>query len=635
VRRLALLIAAGTLWLFLAAIPALADGGPHVASVNSGSTSLTADGCAGCHRAHTAQGEALLTSTSEEALCLSCHNATATGATTDVMTGVQYVKATATDGTPARGAILGYLRDGGFDQAHLGSSDGELMRVGYYRATDTVSFRMKVPAEVAAEDTTSAHLDLDGAGGVDAKNVIWGNGVANADSPTAEISCASCHNPHGNGQYRILNTLNTNTDVVNATAATITNVYASTDRFFTSGAHNLVVGDVVTISGVGVSGDPFFAAAQYIVKSNAGNTFTVALAPTKTSADISGAVINVTANYTGGTVKRYSALVDDAPLPAANDNRNYTIIQTKGTQGSNATYLLYQSNVLAARTAGTFNGLSGDYSAASGDNFHRTVPWNPALNAAASNCNTTNPPAGGSLPAACNTANDAPNGRPATDTTLGQVAYNDQISAWCSTCHTRYYSSTNPNPTGTEPSSTADTAKTIASTNGNDILSPAGAAFGFALGDTVKFSGVAGNYYVVYYATSGSGAAQVATMRVSNTFEAGPVPAPGAGTVTRVYPFSASSWYFERPVDDLYKFQHQTSTNRACTTCHVGHGSDAKMPGAESGSLAYPDGSAATVGFNSRLLKIDNRGTCQACHDPTGTATAGAQLGNQAAPTVP
>jgi hypothetical protein len=26
---------------------------------------------------------------------------------------------------------------------------------------------------------------------------------------------------------------------------------------------------------------------------------------------------------------------------------------------------------------------------------------------------------------------------------------------------------------------------------------------------------------------------------------------------------------------------------------------------------------------NSRLLKIDNRGTCQACHDPTGTIVAG------------
>ena len=71
VRRLTLLLAGAALWLFLAAIPALADGGPHVASVNNGSSSLTADSCAGCHRVHTAQGPMLLKTATEEALCLS------------------------------------------------------------------------------------------------------------------------------------------------------------------------------------------------------------------------------------------------------------------------------------------------------------------------------------------------------------------------------------------------------------------------------------------------------------------------------------------------------------------------------------------------------------------------------------
>ena len=52
-----LLVAAGGLWLFLAAVPAFADGGPHVASMNTGVCCLTADSCAGCHRAHTATGQ--------------------------------------------------------------------------------------------------------------------------------------------------------------------------------------------------------------------------------------------------------------------------------------------------------------------------------------------------------------------------------------------------------------------------------------------------------------------------------------------------------------------------------------------------------------------------------------------------
>ncbi len=63
-RRLMLLIAAGSLWLFLAAVPVFADGGPHVASVNNGTAGVNADSCAGCHRAHTAQGEYLLVASS-------------------------------------------------------------------------------------------------------------------------------------------------------------------------------------------------------------------------------------------------------------------------------------------------------------------------------------------------------------------------------------------------------------------------------------------------------------------------------------------------------------------------------------------------------------------------------------------
>jgi predicted CXXCH cytochrome family protein len=637
VRRLALLFAAGTLWLFLAAIPAFADGGPHVASVNSGVSTLTADGCAGCHRAHTAQGEGLLVESNEQALCESCHGATAVGAATDVMTGVQYVKGTIDSGDKSDDPVLGYLRDGGFKQAHLGSSDGELTRVGYYRATDTVSFRMKVPADATAEDVTSAHLDLDGATGVTAKETMWGNGLANAQEPIVDLECAACHNPHGNGQYRILNKFNATDQIVQSTQVGITRVAASTNRFFTAEAHSLVVGDIVTISGVTGATPSFSTAAQYIVKAVAGNTFTVALtSATPTTADVANAVVDVTADGTGGTVKRWASIVDDAPVPAsATDNRNYTVMQVKGTQGTNNTFLLYESNVLAARTAGTFAGFAGDYSATGGDYFHRTVPWNPAVNNPASNCNTTN----GTLPAACGVQNDAPNGRPATITTAGSgaVAFNDQISAWCSTCHTRYYSSTNTNPgiyendpSKLEPSSSADAAKNITGAAGNTIT-VSGTSVGYSVGDIVRFSADATNSYYVL-STSG------ATFTVSATLDGTVVAAPAAtGTVIRLYPFSSSSWYFARNgSDDAYKFQHQTTTNRACVTCHVGHGSDAVSTGAQSGAVPYPDSATAVdPAYNSRLLKIDNRGTCQACHDPTGTATAGQQLGNPATPTVP
>lgn len=642
-RRPALLMAGAMLWLFLAAIPVLADGGIHVAGDNSGLTTLTADGCAGCHRAHTGQGEFLLKEANANTLCLSCHGSASNGATVDVMTGVQYKLF---GGLADYTTQIGALRDGGFAQARIDSSNPA--RIGYYRAVDTVSFRAKVGVG-AATNVTSAHLDLDGLGKVVAKDVAWGNGAAGTGAgPSVQIECTSCHNPHGNGQYRILNTLPaaTGAGFVDPVAIPISGVSATTGRFTTSRAHGLIVGDIVTISGVTGAAPSFNTAAQYIVKSIPnGVTFTVAAAPTKTSADISGTAIAITTSGTGGTVQRFTAIVDDAPLASAGDERNYTILQVMGTQGTNASYMLYASDVLDARSATPVKTWpAGDYSATGGDYFHRTVPWNPTAN------NPTCLPTINTfpLPAACTTANDAPNGRPATSTTLGQVAFNDQISAWCSTCHSRYYSSTNPNPGG-EPGSSTDVARSVSSIDlATETITLSGTlpgggtitSTGFSVGDVVRFSATpsapdlsSGTWYVVYTSSL--------TFRVSATYDGAPVDITGysgGGTVIRTAPAAASSWWFPRPgetlTSDPYKYQHQTTTNRSCVTCHVSHGSDAAM-GTVSGAVAYPGGSAATAGFNSRLLKVNNRGTCQMCHDPTGTATAGTLLPSSLGGTPP
>ena len=76
-------------------------------------------------------------------------------------------------------------------------------------------------------------------------------------------------------------------------------------------------------------------------------------------------------------------------------------------------------------------------------------------------------------------------------------------------------------------------------------------------------------------------------------------------------------------VDSTFMYRHTTAKNRTCTTCHVAHGTNAVMdadtttttPDGYSANVPYPDNST-TLG-NSRLLKVDNRGTCQLCHDPT------------------
>ena len=229
-RRWALLLAGGAVWLLLAAVPVLADGGPHVAAVNNGTGGINADSCAGCHRAHTAQAVPLLVE-EEPALCLTCHGASSAGATTNVANGVQYTLAS--DGGRG-GVILGALRGGGFETAAIGSD--QVSRYAYLSGS-SVRELSKVPVKtdgsgaIAGQAVTSVHMDITAA---PAPAVAWGNGaVSTSASPggTMTLECTSCHNPHGNGQYRILNPIpgsgETNgTFTVAATAAPVTDAPA-------------------------------------------------------------------------------------------------------------------------------------------------------------------------------------------------------------------------------------------------------------------------------------------------------------------------------------------------------------------------------------------------------------------------
>jgi predicted CXXCH cytochrome family protein len=197
VRKLALLLGAGALWLFVAALPVFADGGPHQMAVNNGTGTggLTADTCAGCHRAHTASAEGLLNNDLPE-LCLDCHNGTK--ATTDVLHGIQY------DPTSASGAVLGALRGGGFTTARIDSADPA--RLSYLSGTNVRNIGHVQPL-AAGQAVTSTH---GGTGGILSASwgdgTVWGNSGTNPVGATVALNCASCHNPHGNGQYRILQT---------------------------------------------------------------------------------------------------------------------------------------------------------------------------------------------------------------------------------------------------------------------------------------------------------------------------------------------------------------------------------------------------------------------------------------------
>lgn len=205
-RRLPLLIAVGALWLFLAALPALADGGPHVASLNNGSGGLTADSCAGCHRAHTAQNDFLLKEASTTDLCLSCHGWGVTGATTNVLRGVQWVPST-TNPQNRTGVILGALRDGGFERASIGTSSAfKWIEALPYNSHAKIPTLVDATGQLTNAAVTSAHLVTPGSSLVATGNT-WGNFTTDGNPAGATggtLECTSCHNPHGNNSYRIL-----------------------------------------------------------------------------------------------------------------------------------------------------------------------------------------------------------------------------------------------------------------------------------------------------------------------------------------------------------------------------------------------------------------------------------------------
>lgn len=158
---------------------ASANGGPH------GGYTATTDACAGCHRGHTAQGPSLLVQNSTFALCMSCHGSAGTGADTNVQDGLFLSTRSASTTGTANTTDNAPLLAGGFTN---------------YRAAAI----------------TSSH---------DVTNTItaaWGNGVnrgvAGALAGGLALNCASCHDPHGSANYRIIKT------TVNGTAVTVPQV---------------------------------------------------------------------------------------------------------------------------------------------------------------------------------------------------------------------------------------------------------------------------------------------------------------------------------------------------------------------------------------------------------------------------
>lgn len=174
------------------AVPAmaLANFGPH------GNYVQDTDGCAGCHRAHTSvstitwedatatEHSALLvsTATSMYEFCLACHDATSQGAETNVQEGIY--------------------------EGNLWNNTGELLNGGGFETMDTTpttSIHMvQGTTDWGAYGGGYYGMGKTGAIGAPGTDPTTGDPVGLGKSTDIRMDCATCHDPHGSANYRIL-----------------------------------------------------------------------------------------------------------------------------------------------------------------------------------------------------------------------------------------------------------------------------------------------------------------------------------------------------------------------------------------------------------------------------------------------
>jgi len=186
--------------LALAALVALAV--PMMASANfaiHGNYVADTDACAGCHRAHTSvstitwasgsgeQRSALLVSSATQMseFCYACHDATGQGADTNVQEGIY-------EGT-AFGAQGATLNGGG----------SEFMPVYNASLNATVSAPVSSEHEFRGSSWGAFGGGYFGSSGVADGQIL---GAQAGESVDIKMDCATCHDPHGSPNYRILKT---------------------------------------------------------------------------------------------------------------------------------------------------------------------------------------------------------------------------------------------------------------------------------------------------------------------------------------------------------------------------------------------------------------------------------------------
>jgi predicted CXXCH cytochrome family protein len=245
---------------------AAADNGPHRSTaVGAGQTALLSNAgggrCASCHRAHTAKAEFLLKA-AQPALCYTCHNGA--GAQTNVIDGVD-------SGNDAA------LRGGGFQNAKIDGA-GASKTMGTVPGAHGLPVASEgVPALPTGAAVTSKH-QIDGT----TSGTIWGNGAVSATVNPGKagvtLECGSCHDPHGNGNYRILKPVPVDAGTLTQTVITPASTSATgvvTPAELSAPAEGVKIPDAIA---------KVYTTSNYwdVTDRNVPNVAGVALAPTET-----------------------------------------------------------------------------------------------------------------------------------------------------------------------------------------------------------------------------------------------------------------------------------------------------------------------------------------------------------------